>query len=59
MRITVPLVIEMSDEQVKMYANEYALDDTRAKTVVDDVRKAVLHGIQGLFDGFADVTIKR
>jgi len=49
----------MSDEQVKRYANEYALDDARAKTVVDDVRKAVLHGIQGLFDGFADVTIKR
>jgi hypothetical protein len=62
MRIQIPLVIEMTDEQVQEYANEYALDDTRAKTIVEDVRRLVLTGVQGLFNGIAtaaDVTIKR
>lgn len=59
MRIAVALVIEMTDEQVKGYADEYGLDDTRAKTIVQDARTHVLTGVQGIFDGFANVTIKR
>ena len=62
MRIQIPIVVEMTDEQVKQYANEYGLtvDGTRilAKDIVKDVRENVLHSIQGYFDDFADVTIK-
>ncbi len=59
MRIQVPLVIEMTDEQVKEYANDYALPGSTAKVVTEDVRKNVLHSIQGLLGEVADVTIKR
>jgi hypothetical protein len=62
MRIQIPIVVEMTDEQVQAYANDYALDDTRAKTITEDVRSLVLTAVQGLFDGIAvgaAVTIKR
>jgi len=59
MRIPITLVIEMTDEQVQQYANEYGLSDTRAKTVVDDVRSNVLSDVRGLLDSFGTVTIKR
>jgi hypothetical protein len=63
MRIQVPLVIEMTDEQVKRYAAEYGLPHhdgpLRAKDIVEDVRSSVLSDAQGIFGDFADVSIKR
>jgi hypothetical protein len=75
MRIAIPLVIEMTDEQVEQYAAEYGLPlpvsdgKVRARDVVDDVRSYVLTCIQdstafgetGVGDGTrgADVAIKR
>ena len=67
MRIQIPLVVEMTDEQVNDYA---AASDgapiagpgrPRAKDVVDEVRKDVLALVQGygLFPSGAIVTIKR
>ena len=69
MRIQIPLVIEMTDEQVAAYAAEYGLSlPVRAKDIVDDVRSYVLTAIQdspafgeiGDGDGTrsADVSIK-
>lgn len=50
MRIQIPLVIEMTDEQVKNYADEYGLsrdgEKLMAKTVVEDVCSYVLTCIQ-------------
>lgn len=50
MRIQVPLVIEMSDEQVQQYANEYGLPAQGgrlyAREVVEDVQSLVLTLIQ-------------
>ena len=50
MRIAVTLVIEMTDEQVAAYADEYGLPrkggKLMAKEVVEDVRSYVLTGIQ-------------
>jgi hypothetical protein len=49
MRIAVTLVIEMSDEQVQGYADEYGLPRKGgrlyAREVVEDVRSQVLTGI--------------
>ena len=63
MRIAITLVIEMSDQQVKDYADAYGLPlPIRAKDIVDDVRRQVLTGIQdstAFGDGGADVSIKR
>jgi hypothetical protein len=66
MRIQVPLVIEMTDEQVKEYAGFAGLPHhggpLRAKDVVDDVREHVLASVQALDDLCsvgADVSIKR
>jgi hypothetical protein len=73
MRIAIPLVIDMTDEQVEQYAAEYGLPASngkvRARDVVDDVRSYVLTCVQdsaafgetGTGDGTrgADVTIKR
>jgi len=60
-RIQVPLVIEMDDNQVKAYVLEASLPHhdgpLRTKNIVEDVRAYVLSSIQGLLD--ADVTIKR
>lgn len=62
-RVQVPLVIEMSAEQVERYAAEFGLPyhdgPLRAKDVVDDVRANALNDIQGGTIGqFATVTIK-
>lgn len=71
MRIPVPLVIEMTDEQVEQYADEYGLPRTDgrvyARHVVEDVRSQVLtlirdseaFGETGDGTRGADVTIKR
>lgn len=59
MRIQVPLVIEMTGEQVREYAAERGLGGTRAKTVVDDVRASILTGVQDLFGDSGTVEIKR
>lgn len=65
MRIQIPLVIEMTDEQVKDYAELAGLPHhggpLRAKDVVDDLRAHVLSSVQQLNDiveSGADVTIK-
>jgi hypothetical protein len=65
MRILVPLVIEMTDEQVKEYVAECGLPHhdgpLRAKDIVEHVRGSVLYGIQEMADfgnGGADVSIK-
>lgn len=65
MRIAVTLVIEMTDEQVKVYADEYGLAKPGfrlyARDVVEDVRSAVLAAIQGspvFCEGGADITLK-
>lgn len=59
-RIQIPLVIEMDDEQVKEYVRDNNLPNhdgpLRAKDIVEDVRRYVQYSIQGLID--ADVTIK-
>lgn len=71
MRIQVPLVIEMTDEQVRQYANEYGLPAQGgrlyAREVVEDVQRYVLSCIQdsaafgetGNGTRGADVSIKR
>lgn len=50
MRIQIPLVIEMSDAQVRQYAVEYGLPHhdgpLRAKDIVEDVQAYVLTAIQ-------------
>ncbi len=65
MRIQIPLVIEMTDEQVKEWASDNDLARTEggkvmAKTIVEDMRSYVLTGIQGLLTatGYAEVSIK-
>lgn len=72
MRIAVTVVIEMSDEQVKDYANEYGLPRSGgrlyAREVVEEVRDYVLTAVQdspafgevGAGDGTrgADVSLK-
>jgi hypothetical protein len=62
-RIQVPIVIEMTDEQVKQYAAEHGLpaDGGRlyAKEVVADVQSYVLTCIQDSAAFGAEVTIKR
>lgn len=65
MRIVVPVVVEMTNEQVGMYAAEqglarrgYVLHDSDVR---EDVRGLVLTATQGLFDGMAGgatVTLK-
>jgi hypothetical protein len=49
-KIQIPIVIEMSDQQVEDYAREYGLPrqggELRAKEVVDDVRTYVLTAVQ-------------
>ena len=66
MRIMIPIVVDMTDAQVKDYALEYGLPreggKLMAKEVVDDVRSLVLTGVQSLgafADDGADVSIKR
>jgi hypothetical protein len=68
MRIQIPLVIEMTDEQVADYAREYGLSlPVRAKDIVDDVRSYVLTAVQdspafgeiGNGTRAAEVSIKR
>ncbi len=73
MRIAVTLVIDMTDEQVKQYADEYGLPakggTLYAREVVEDVRSYVLTCIQdsaafgetgdGNGTRGAEVTIKR
>lgn len=50
MRIQVPLVIEMTDEQVKQYASEFGLPaqggTLYAREVVEHVRGRVLASVQ-------------
>jgi hypothetical protein len=61
MRIAVPLVIEMNDEQLANYAKFNGLGEKpRAKDVVAEVRSYVLTCIQDAGDftgGAADVSI--
>ena len=67
MRIPITLVIEMTEQQVENYADEYGLPrngagTVMAKDIVDDVRSYVLTEIQGsaaFGEGCADVSIKR
>jgi hypothetical protein len=72
-RIQVPIVIEMTEQQVQQYANKYGLPAAGgklyAREVVENVRSDVLTSIQGspafgeIGDGNgtrgAEVTIKR
>ena len=62
MRIPVPLVIDMTDQQAADYAAEFGLGDggkVMAKDMVNDVRRYVLTALQGSTLGqFADVSIK-
>jgi len=50
MRIQIPLVVEMTDDQVRNYANEYGLPRKggrlMAKEIVEDVRSYVLTCVQ-------------
>ena len=64
-RIPVPLVIEMTPEQVQVYANENGLPrdggPLRNREIVEDVRAYVEHVVQESYsfgNGGADVTIK-
>lgn len=65
MKIVVPVVIEMTDEQVKAYADEHGIGKPGfrlyTRDVVEDVRNLVLAATAGLFDGVAGgatVTLK-
>ena len=66
-RIQVPLIIEMTAEQVQAYADEYGLGDgtgrpVPAKVIVEDVRSYVLTCIQdsaAFGEIGADVSIKQ
>jgi hypothetical protein len=62
MRIQIPLVIEMTDEQVKVYAGENGLPvPVRAKDVIENVRSYVLTSVQDSYSFVgdrADVSIK-
>ena len=62
MRIQVPLVIEMTDEQVKQYAAEYGLPaqggQLYAREVVQNIRSYVLACVQDSA-AFGSVSIKR
>ncbi len=61
MRIMIPLVVEMTDEQVADYAAGEGLPHDggklMARHVVEDLRRNVLHIVQESFA--ADVSIKR
>lgn len=71
MRIQIPIVIEMTDDQVETYADKYALPrngagKVMAKDIVEEVRSYVLTLVQecapfGVTQGTrgADVSIKR
>lgn len=67
MRIQIPIVIEMTDEQVEAYADDFGLPrngagKVMAKDIVDDIRSYVLTEIQGsaaFGEGCADVSIKQ
>jgi hypothetical protein len=64
MRIQIPVVVEMTDDQVAAYGLEFGLphDGTTklmARHVVEDVRSYVLTDLQGSTLGqFADISIK-
>jgi hypothetical protein len=67
MRIMIPVVIEMTDQQVADYALEYGLPRNggklMAREIVEDVRSSVLTMVQGS-EAFGeptgiDVSIKR
>jgi hypothetical protein len=47
MRIVVPVVVDMTDEQVESYASDYGLPlPVRAKDVVSSVRAEVLRAVK-------------
>lgn len=64
MRIPIPLVVDMTDEQVAEWASLNQLpgagSHVMAKDVGDDVRSHVLTVLNsGILARFADITIKR
>ena len=64
MRIAVTLVIEMSDQQVADYAEEYglAMPGTKApaRVIVDHVRSWLLSDVKrSVLGDMADISIKR
>ena len=65
MRIMIPVVVEMSDEQVADDAAEYGLPRQGgrlyARQVVEDVREYVISSLRecpAFYEGRADVSIK-
>jgi hypothetical protein len=63
-RITIPLVIDMTDGQVKEWADHNGLPRNGgrlyAREVVDGIRSYVLTHLQGsALDEYADISIKR
>ena len=60
MRIVVPVVVEMTDQQVADWAADAGIS-TRAKDIVGDVRGVVVSVTAGAFDNIgsgADVSLK-
>jgi hypothetical protein len=64
MRVQIPLVVEMTEEQARRWAEEHGLGERDgrlyARDVVDSVRAAILEDAQdGKLNGRADVSIRR
>ena len=65
MRITIPVVIDLTDQQILDYADEYGLPRNggrlMAREVAEDVREYVLNALRqspAFYEGRADVSIK-
>lgn len=64
MRIVVPVVVELSDQQVTDYGSDLGMGaKPRAKDVVENIRGLVVEAVRAAFEGSAygsgaDVTLK-
>lgn len=59
MKVKLSVEIELTEEQMRDYADEYGLDAT-VTAVASDLRDNVSGGLQGSLIGeFADITVKR
>jgi hypothetical protein len=59
MKVKLSVEIELTEEQMREYADEYGLDATVA-AVASDLRDNVSGGLQdSLIGEFADITVKR
>lgn len=64
MRVQIPLVVDMTDEQTRRWAEEHGIAEVGghlyARDVVNSVQAAILDEVQdGQLNGRADVSIRR